>query len=362
MNHERKTVYMMMSGGVDSSVAAACLLEQEYNIVGVFMKCWSLQSLESIGASKELYGCFWEEDSNDARLVADKLGIPFYVWDFEIEYKQGVVDYMIREYKNGRTPNPDVMCNSVIKFGIFYEKAMKLGADYVATGHYARVVEEKGEYVIKRGKDIKKDQSYFVWRIQKHQLPQVLMPIGEFTSKMEVREKAEELGLITARKPDSQGLCFIGETPVKELLLQTIGEKEGDIIDVKGKKLGSHSGAFQYTIGQRHQLGLSGGPWFVVNIDIELNLVTVAHESESDVLLKNQLVAADLNIFHDLIDDEIYHFQAQVRYRQVAQECEVVKRGDRLFVTFTEPVRAISKGQSVVIYDESCIVCAGVIQ
>jgi tRNA-uridine 2-sulfurtransferase len=359
---KKKTVFMMMSGGVDSSVAASVLVEQGYSVIGVFMKCWSIDSLTQIGASKDLYGCFWEEDSTDARLVADRLRIPFYVWDFEWEYKQGVVDYMLDEYRKGRTPNPDVMCNSVVKFGIFYEKAMAMGADFVATGHYARVVATGGELSLRRGKDMNKDQSYFVWRIKKDQLPHILMPIGEFDSKADVREIAEKLELVTARKPDSQGLCFIGQTPVRELLLQTLGEKEGTIVEFgSGKILGFHQGAFQYTIGQRHQLGLSGGPWFVHSIDVDANEVFVAHDTNQKELFTSSLIAKDLNVFQELQDDVEYDFQAQIRYRQRAEHCVVTKRGAEISILFKQPVRAISKGQSVVVYDDDTLVIGGVI-
>lgn len=350
-------VFMMMSGGVDSSVAAAVLKDQGYDVVGIFIKCWSIESLKQMGVSDDLYGCFWEEDSTDARLVADSLDIPFYVWDFEEEYKKGVVDYMISEYKAGRTPNPDVMCNSTIKFGIFYEKAMNLGADFVATGHYARSYNG----CLYRGKDEKKDQSYFVWRIRKDQLKHILMPIGEFDTKAQVREVARKYNLMTAGKPDSQGLCFIGETPVRQLLLQTLGEKEGDIVDIYGKILGKHNGAFQYTIGQRHQLGLAGGPWFVQSIDIDKNIVFVAHESDQKSLYSESLIAKNNNYFQDLSEDKIYIFTAQIRYRQDAQQCSIVRRGNELLISFAEPIRAVSKGQSVVIYDEDRIIAGGII-
>jgi tRNA-uridine 2-sulfurtransferase len=352
-----QTVYMMMSGGVDSSVAAAILKDQGYNVIGVFIKCWSIESLQQMGVSEELYGCYWEEDSTDARLVADSLDIPFYVWDFEDEYKKGVVDYMINEYKAGRTPNPDVMCNSTIKFGIFYEKAMKLGADFVATGHYARSQDGK----LYRGRDEKKDQSYFVWRISSEQLDHILMPIGEFETKAEVRKIAEKYDLITAKKPDSQGLCFIGETPVRQLLLQTLGEKPGDIVDIYGKVLGEHSGAFQYTIGQRHQLGLAGGPWFVQSIDVDKNLVFVAHDTDQKSLYSDSLIAKEMNYFRKLDEDLEYAFTAQIRYRQDAQSCKVIKVRDSLTINFVEPIRAVSKGQSVVIYDGDELVAGGVI-
>jgi tRNA-uridine 2-sulfurtransferase len=357
VSKNNQTVYMMMSGGVDSSVAAAILKDQGYSVIGVFIKCWSIESLQQMGVSEELYGCYWEEDSTDARLVADSLDIPFYVWDFEDEYKKGVVDYMINEYKAGRTPNPDVMCNSTIKFGIFYEKAMKLGADFVATGHYARSQDGK----LYRGRDDKKDQSYFVWRIRSEQLGYILMPIGEFETKAEVRKIAEKYDLITAKKPDSQGLCFIGETPVRQLLLQTLGEHKGLILDIYGKALGFHCGAFQYTLGQRHQLGLAGGPWFVQSIDVDKNLVFVAHDTDQKSLYSDTIVAKEINYFRDLIDDQEYTFTAQIRYRQAAEECVAVKKGDMLNIKFVQPVRAVSKGQSIVIYDGDEIVAGGVI-
>jgi tRNA-uridine 2-sulfurtransferase len=353
----KQTVYMMMSGGVDSSVAAAILKEQGYDVIGVFIKCWSIDALREMGVDDDLYGCFWEEDSTDARLVADSLGIPFYVWDFEAEYKQGVVDYMINEYKSGRTPNPDVMCNSTIKFGIFYDKAMKLGADFVATGHYARSKDGK----LYRGKDEKKDQSYFVWRIKQTQLEHILMPIGEFETKAEVRAIAEKYELITAGKPDSQGLCFIGETPVRQLLLQTLGERPGNIIDVHGKGLGHHNGAFQYTIGQRHQLGLPGGPWFVQSIDVEANVVVVAHDTDQKGLYSSELMAEDINYFREFEVGKSYELAAQIRYRQEAQKCKVERIGNGLKIRFEAPIRAVSKGQSVVLYDNDEMVAGGVI-
>lgn len=399
-----KKVYVMMSGGVDSSVAAACLVEQGYDVKGVFMKCWSLDALEKLGVSKDLYGCFWEDDAQDAQLVAKKLGIPFEIWDFQGEYRQKVVDYMIREYRSGRTPNPDVMCNSTIKFGIFYKKAIELGADFVATGHYARMVKienlklkNESEFfvvssslisdatrqvreslysntkLIARGLDSNKDQSYFIWGIKKEQLDHILFPVGEFESKSKVREKAEQLDLITAKKPDSQGLCFIGQTPLRELLLQTLGEKDGDIVDGSGRVLGRHRGSYLYTVGQREKLGLSGGPWFVTNIDIDKNEVVVSHQDELKPLFSSQLVARDLNWFVDYtktviqanldepIPSLILHCQAQIRYRQIPEKCIVEIFSDHAKVKFKSPVRAVAKGQSIVFYDGDIILGGGVI-
>lgn len=361
MNNE--TVFVMMSGGVDSSVAAADLKDQGYNVVGVFMKCWSIESLESVGASKDIYGCFWEEDSRDARLVADKLDIPFYVWDFQDEYKDGVVQYMLDEYRSGRTPNPDVMCNSVIKFGIFYRKARKLGADFVATGHYVR---KDGQDMLYRGKDSNKDQTYFVWNIKKEVLPHTLFPVGEYDTKAEVRERAQDLDLITAGKKDSQGLCFIGQTPLRELLLQTLGRKTGVILDDQGKILGEHPGAYLYTIGQRHGLDLPGGPWFVTNIDVSSNEVYVSHKTQEKSLYQSRLTCASANW---LVGSDVYELgvsqeiQAQIRYRQRAIEC-VVRSVDSqvLDVVFSDPVKAVASGQSVVFYDGDRLLGGAIIQ
>lgn len=389
-----KKVYIMMSGGVDSSVAAACLVEQGYDVKGVFMKCWSLDALEKLGVSKDLYGCFWEDDAQDAQLVAKKLGIPFEIWNFQDEYRQKVVDYMLREYRSGRTPNPDVMCNSTIKFGIFYKKAIALGADFVATGHYARIVKsnevpptygrplDRGSeklVCIARGLDTNKDQSYFVWGIRQNQLEHILFPIGEFDTKAEVRKKAEELDLITAKKPDSQGLCFIGQTPLRELLLQTLGEKDGDIVDGSGRVLGRHRGSYLYTVGQREKLGLSGGPWFVTVIDIDKNEVVVSHQDSLSLLFSDRLVAKDVNwqvdtpiAMQSLLDkglkdlyisppSHILHCQAQIRYRQTPEDCTVKIFSDHVEVKFENPVKAVTKGQSIVFYRGYIMLGGGVI-
>ncbi|MEM1312023.1 MAG: tRNA 2-thiouridine(34) synthase MnmA [Patescibacteria group bacterium] len=362
-----KKVYAMLSGGVDSSVAAARLKEQGYDVVGVFMKCWSLEQLKGLGVSEDLYGCFWEDDARDAELVAKKIGIPFEVWDFENDYKQNVVQYMLNEYAIGKTPNPDVMCNSTIKFGVFYNRAMSLGADYVATGHYARLalLEAAGDQkVIARGKDSNKDQSYFLWGIKQKQLDHILFPAGEFASKTELRSYAKNLNLITASKPDSQGLCFIGKTPLRELLLQTLGKQTGQIIDQDGNKLGTHDGAYLYTIGQRGQLGLSGGPWYVVEINIKTNQVIVSHQTQKSSLFQDRCVVKSSNWSVD-IDEYLKKYQqieAQIRYRQIPEKCYLqILDSDALSVTFMQPVRAIAKGQSVVFYSGKYMLGGGVI-
>ncbi len=357
----------MMSGGVDSSVAAAMLKEQGYEVTGIFMRCWSLEALDRMGLSRDLYGCFWEDDLQDAQLVAKKLDIPFEVWDFQDEYKQRVVDYMIREYKNGRTPNPDVMCNGEIKFGIFYEQSLKRGVDYVATGHYARVFSKYRDcfddgLAIARGLDFNKDQSYFLWQVRREQIEKVLFPIGEFATKAAVRQKAQELGLVTANKPDSQGLCFIGDTPLRELLLQTLGKREGEIIcEEDGRVLGRHLGAFLYTIGQREKLGLSGGPWFVSQIDVNANEVFVTHQTKPKPLYKTELEANWCN-WQQHSSEKKFECSAQIRYRQQAESCIVtILPRNKSKICFHRPVRAAASGQSIVFYNQEILLGGGVI-
>jgi tRNA-uridine 2-sulfurtransferase len=356
----QKNVFVMLSGGVDSSVAAADLLEQGYTVVGVYIKCWSIEALTSMGASEDLYGCFWQEEAEDARAVADTLGIPFYVWDFEKEYKQGVVDYMLAEYQAGRTPNPDVMCNSVIKFGMFYQRAIKL-ADFVATGHYAR---KGSDGLIYRGKDKNKDQTYFIWNIPRSVLPHTLFPVGEYTTKADVRARAEVLGLLTATKKDSQGLCFIGQTPLRELLLQTIGEKPGEIRDAQGKVLGMHPGAFLYTVGQRHGLDLPAGPWFVVRTDIKQNIVFVVHQLDESELYTSELIAEKANwlVKDVLLNGQSKTVSAQIRYRQDAVSCVISQKSEILHVRFNELMRAVASGQSIVFYDQDVLLGGAVIR
>ena len=248
-----------MSGGVDSSVTAALLKKQGYNVVGVFMKNWS----EDFGN----YGCTWVEDSEDARKVAQVLGVPFYVWNFEKEYREKVVEYFLREYQDNRTPNPDVMCNSEIKFKVFLEKAMKLGADFVATGHYARIQKSKvkgqnfkskvkSTLSLLKGIDPAKDQSYFLYTLQQEQLAKILFPLGEY-KKSEIRALARKFKLPTAEKKDSQGICFIGKINVTEFLRAHVKAKAGEVVLADGKVVGQHTGLPFYTIGQREGLGIS---------------------------------------------------------------------------------------------------------
>jgi tRNA-uridine 2-sulfurtransferase len=403
-NNSSKTVFVMMSGGVDSSVAALKLKQEGYNVVGVFMKCWSIQALDELGVDRNLYGCFWEQDSQDAALVAAKLEIPFFVWDFEEEYKNRVVEYMLKSYQAGLTPNPDVMCNSVIKFGLFLKNAKKLGADFVATGHYAKLI-QNGEFKMEnysnnsnlknnlqkkslgkaitnsennlevelhRGDDSNKDQSYFLWRIPREELNMMLFPIGDFATKAEVRKLASENNLITATKKDSQGLCFIGTTPLRELLLQSLGEKKGDIVSLDGKVLGQHLGAYLYTVGQREKLGLGGGPWFVKKVDVDKNQVIVAHGDEVEVLDNQYCLVSDFNwlisdnLIQQILNNKMengFKLSAQVRYHQKAVKCYLEKEENGKYkVIFSELVRAIAPGQSIVFYHDDHMLGGAVIQ
>lgn len=361
-------VYVMMSGGVDSSVAAAVLKEQGYEVRGVFMQCWSEEQLIKLGLDPSEYACAWDEDAKDAEWVAKKLDIPFEIWDLREEYFQNVVSYMVEEYKHGKTPNPDVMCNSFIKFGVFTDKALQSGADFVATGHYARVIhsDKYNKKLIARGLDSHKDQSYFLARVNSNSIEKILFPIGEFSSKSEVRKKASELDLITADKPDSQGICFIGDTPLREILLKTLGKKPGAIIELKTDKepktIGGHDGAFLYTIGQRHGLGLSGGPWFVHSIDINQNVVYVVQESEIHAIESRGLAAHSPNWFVDpttLTDTTA--IDAQVRYRQHPTPSFVTNAPDGFSLIFNSPTRAIAPGQIAALYDGDVLIGSGII-
>src|SRR6195952_4146471 len=253
-------VYVGMSGGVDSSVTAALLKEQGYDVTGVYMKNWS-QDMPGLV-------CPWKEDYQDAKRVAVQLGIPFKMYDFEKEYRQKVVNYMVAEYQAGRTPNPDIMCNQEVKFKLFLETALEDGADMIATGHYARIQDGK----LLTGLDANKDQSYFLYRVQETALQKSLMPIGEL-EKPHVRELAKKLGLATADKKDSQGICFVGKVGIKEFLLAELGpQKHGAIVDQNGQAIGKHDGALFYTIGQRHGLDVGGGlPYYVVGKDMAKN-------------------------------------------------------------------------------------------
>ncbi len=286
-----KTVYVGMSGGVDSSVTAALLKEEGYHVIGVYMKNWT----------KDLPGfeCPWKEDFQDAKRVAVQLGIDFKVFDFEEQYKHKVVDYMIAEYKAGRTPNPDIMCNQEIKFKLFLETALEDGADLVATGHYARVKDGK----LLKAKDDNKDQTYFLYRITEEALNKTLFPLGDYT-KPEVRELAQKFGLVTATKKESMGICFVGKVGIKEFLSQYVETTPGTILDDKGQVVGEHDGAIFYTIGQRHGLNVGGGlPYYVIGKDMDKNEVYVTTDLNDKRLWSKELRLTDIHWINGVPND-----------------------------------------------------------
>lgn len=351
----KKKVLLGMSGGVDSSVSAVLLLEQGYEVIGAFMKNWD--------------DCDWQSDKRDAMRVSAQLGIDFKTFDFEKEYRKYVYEYMISEYDSGRTPNPDVLCNKYMKFGFLMREAEKLGCDYVATGHYARTsVDEDGMTHLLSGVDENKDQSYFLCRLSQDQLKKIIFPIGEL-EKSKVREIAKKHDLIVADKKDSQGICFVGKVELVDFLKERIPEKEGDIITVDGKRVGTHQGHQFYTIGQRTGLGIGGGePYYVVERRAEANEIVVAHE-DNEVMFKSGLIATDITetIPGNLEKFEGKKLKARIRYRQPLQGCLIsiqnpvssIQNG--VLVQFSEPQRSVAPGQFIAWYDNDALIGSGII-
>jgi len=341
-------VYVGMSGGVDSSLTAALLKEQGYDVTGVYMKNWT-QDLPGMK-------CPWADDLADAKRVAVQLGIDFKVFDFENEYKHKVVDYMIEEYKLGRTPNPDIMCNQEVKFKLFLETALEDGADMIATGHYARV--EDG--ILKQAVDTNKDQTYFLYRVTEEALKKTLFPLGEFT-KPRVREMAQERGLYTAAKKDSQGICFVGQIGIREFLSQYVEQVAGSIVDKKsGKVLGQHDGAIFYTIGQRHGLDLGGGlPYYVVGKDMDKNEVYVTTDLNDATLWKPELTLINAHWINGTPAEK--EFTIRVRHRAVLTPAKLSFEGRAVKLTLNDSERAVAAGQSVVIYDGDICIGGGII-
>ncbi|MDB5177813.1 MAG: mnmA [Candidatus Saccharibacteria bacterium] len=333
-------VYVGMSGGVDSSLTAALLVEQGYDVTGVYMKNWT-QDLPGMK-------CPWADDLADAKRVAVQLGIDFKVFDFEKEYKHKVVDYMIEEYKRGRTPNPDIMCNQEVKFKLFLEAALEDGADMIATGHYARV--ENG--VLRQAIDTNKDQTYFLYRVTGEALAKTLFPLGEYT-KPQVREMATERGLTTAAKKDSQGICFVGKVGIRDFLNEYVEHKPGDIIDtMTDKVISRHDGAIFYTLGQRHGLEVGGGlPYYVVGKDMDKNEVYVTTDLNDDTLWKDTIELGELHWINQAPVDGEY----DIRVRHRAKLVKANLSGSTL--TLHNPERAVTAGQSVVLYDG--VICLG---
>ena len=395
---KKTKVVVALSGGVDSSVAAYLLKNQGYDLIGLFMKNWHD---ETVTISDE---CPWLDDSNDAMLVADKLNIPFQVVDLSKDYKEKIIDYMFDEYSKGNTPNPDILCNREIKFDVFLDVALSLGADYVATGHYSRIKKNHNneniiKYELHSGLDNTKDQSYFLCQLNQNQLSKILFPIGDLT-KAEVRKIAKKNNLVTAEKKDSQGLCFVGKVSLPDFLQQKLKKKKGNVIEIPGdsklynkkikfvnendrllsltedidyslkdgKIIGKHNGAYYYTLGQRKGLAIGGykDPLFVISTNTQTNEIFVGEGKNHPGLIKKALKVkfSDVNWLND-----DYNFEnlgdlkltARIRYRQKLQKISVYKHLDYLFVEFEDFQSAVTKGQFLAIYDNSQLIASGVI-
>ena len=393
MSNKNTRVVVALSGGVDSSVAAYLLVKQGYDVVGIFMKNWHD---DTVTISNE---CPWVEDSYDAMIVAEKLSIPFQTIDLSKEYQERIIDYMFTEYKIGNTPNPDILCNREIKFDVFLEIAKNLGADYVATGHYCRVVTENNQFKLLSGKDSNKDQSYFLCQLSQKQLSKVIFPIGELNKK-EVRLIAKEQNLVTAEKKDSQGLCFVGKVKLPEFLQQKLKIKKGLVVKISnnnrqyidtldynnhsvenlrklakpfdyslkdGDVLGEHDGAHFFTVGQRKGLAIGGSkePLFVIKTDVINNIVYVGEGKDHPGLYRKVLFIKNKD-FHKVRTDFDYDnvnnkFESRIRYRQPLQESKLVFGESGVFMIFDNLQSAISKGQFAVWYKNEELIGSGVI-
>jgi tRNA-specific 2-thiouridylase len=390
-----KRVVVGLSGGVDSSVTAYLLKEAGYEVIGMFMRNWHD---ETVTISND---CPWIDDSNDALLIANQLGIPFQVIDLSKEYKEKIVDYMFSEYERGRTPNPDVLCNREIKFDVFLKAAENLGAEFVATGHYCRKIEHSdGTFGLLSGKDNGKDQSYFLCQLNQEQLSKSLFPIGEY-QKSEVREIAKKAGLITAEKKDSQGLCFVGKISLPIFLQQQLKPIEGEVIEIpenlsalieyhrinpivenveklaipfqfqkeEGIKVSTHQGAHYYTVGQRKGLHIGGRPLpsFVIQIDTENNIV-FSGQSDSHLALNKWALFIDNKEIHsvnpnfDLKIGDIKEFAVRIRYRQKLQLATLIRKSEGIYILFDKLQRGITPGQFAAWYNGDELVGSGVIQ
>jgi tRNA-specific 2-thiouridylase len=356
----KKTIFVGVSGGVDSSVSAALLKDQGYYVVGVFMRTWQPDWIE----------CTWTDERRDAMRVCAHLDIPFVELDLEKEYKEGVADYMISEYRSGRTPNPDVMCNREVKFGGFLKWALEKGADYIATGHYVdRLVDAVGTVTMLRGNDAQKDQSYFLWTLEQEQLRYVRFPIGNIP-KSKVRKLAKQYNLPTATKKDSQGICFIGEIDMKDFLGHYIDEQPGEVVNVFGNKIGTHKGSLFYTISERHGFtinpqykGTNDKPYYVIAKDLELNTITVSQEPE-----KNQGTKKKVSLI-DIVDNKNHLkkgmiLQVQIRYRGQVKNIKILDincEQKTAEIEFFESDATLAAGQSVVFYREQECLGGGIL-
>ncbi|PWI56916.1 tRNA 2-thiouridine(34) synthase MnmA [Sulfoacidibacillus thermotolerans] len=347
-------VVVGMSGGVDSSVTALLLKEQGYHVIGMFMKNWDEKDESGI--------CTATLDYEDVQRVCDQIGIPSYSVNFEKEYMDRVFRYFLAEYERGRTPNPDVMCNREIKFKELLQKAVAIGADYLATGHYAQLREQNGSWQLLRAKDRTKDQTYFLHTVDQSAFSKTLFPIGHLNKK-EVRQIAEQAGLATAKKKDSTGICFIGERNFSQFLSNYFPAKPGEMRTMAGEYKGTHNGLMYYTIGQRHGLGIggsgSGEPWFVVDKDLQKNILYVEQGVHNPHLYAHGLIATDVHWIagHFPSSEEVFSCTAKIRYRQPDHEVTIKRQSSgEYLVHFAAPERAVTPGQSIVFYaDEVCL-------
>ncbi len=347
-----KKVFVGLSGGVDSSVAALLLKQQGYSVIGVYMKNWS-QDLPGVK-------CPWQEDYQDAKRVAVQLGIDFKLYDFEKEYRQKVVDYMVREYKAGHTPNPDIMCNQEVKFKLYLETALADGSDYIATGHYARV--RNGELFT--AKDGNKDQTYFLYRTKPEALKKTIFPLGNLT-KPEVRQLARKNKLVTAQKKESMGICFVGKVGIRDFLSQYVEEKTGKVINIKGDVIGKHDGAIFYTIGQRRGLDIGGGlPYYVTGKDMKKNEVYVTTDLQDDNLWSRKVKLTDVHWIND--SKKPYSkkgLTVRTRHRGKLVPAKLLNKSSNLrtSIVLEEDVRALTPGQSAVIYSGEKVLGGGIV-
>ncbi|MBK2105596.1 tRNA 2-thiouridine(34) synthase MnmA [Francisella philomiragia] len=357
---QNKKIIVGISGGVDSSVSALLLKQQGYDVTGVFMKNWEEDDTDEF--------CSAEQDIADAQAVCDSIGIPFKKINFAAEYWDNVFEHFLTEYKAGRTPNPDILCNKEIKFKAFLSYVHLLGGDYIATGHYARTkVADDGSVQLVKGLDDSKDQTYFLYTLGQEQLKQTMFPIGDI-EKSRVREIAKENNLVTFDKKDSTGICFIGERKFKDFLSKFLPAQKGEIHDENGIKIGMHDGLMYYTIGQRQGLGIGGVknrpeiPWFAAQKDLENNVLIAVQGHDHPMLFKDTLQAIDLSWVAGSTPADSFRCSAKVRYRQKDQPCSVEVNNDgSVNVVFDEPQRAVTPGQSVVFYDNDVCLGGGII-
>lgn len=342
-------VFVGLSGGVDSAVTAAILKEQGHEVTGIYMKNWSRDVAS--------HHCPWKEDLASARSVAAHLEIPLKIYDFEKQYFEFVTEYMLQTYKAGQTPNPDVMCNQKIKFDTFYKKCIGEGAEYVATGHYARM--KNGQLMM--AEDSGKDQTYFLYRMNPKIATQIIFPLGDYR-KPKVRELAKKYNLPNYERPDSQGLCFVGNVPMRDFLSEFIKPKKGKIIDEFNRELGTHNGAYSYTIGQRHGLGIGGGkPYFVYKVDTNANIVSVTSDENSPLINKDMFSITDC-VWWKEVESNNSHLEVRVRYRSKTIPCSITKHTNGKYLVKLKTLeRAIAPGQSAVFYSGEIVVGGGII-